>query len=175
MSKNLGFTVPFILIFISVFASVPVLFWFVKSNNVSDGSIQGVTTQAEDVFEGVRVKITSGSGTWDISTYVCDTLDECKSHLNSGRRVNVVSGGKVNDYIVDFKRSNDWEGKKYLKIFAKTGWGEGASQFDITNLNFIQDTVIEEIESSNTRYSVAIVPIENLPTNVSAALEFSLK
>lgn len=159
-----GYSVPILLIVMSLLVALPVLFW-VASNNFNfaqsaDGSVKGTSTSQLSSKPGLGITVTSEGGTWDLVEYACKTLDECNVSLSSGKRLGTVSGGIVENYQVTLLSSTDWDEYSFLKYYVRSAWGTGARGYKVLNAGNLQDSKIYNMTSDDVNYEVVVSPLE---------------
>jgi len=157
-----GSLLPVALIVI-VFIILPLSFWYFS--NSSDKNIRGAKTLD---LVGVVVEVTS-SGTWNLSGYLCNTVEGCLSSLDSGEKVKTSGGGKGEGREVSIEYSNRWDEYGFVKVFVKPGWGSDSGGFEIEEFGGTTSSSAHEIEG----VSVAIVPIEDIKSGVFETVKFS--
>lgn len=115
-----GFSVPIILIVILLFVLTPLGYYYfvIKSDNTN---IKGTSDYRGST--GVLVFVNSQNSTWDMFEYLCKSMSECTTSLDSGTFFAKVSGNVTEDHEVFVEYSDKWSEYSYLKIYVQSGWG----------------------------------------------------
>ncbi len=164
-----GFTVPLILVLVLVLIMVPLIFWM--STNNFNASTSADVMGANDTSKtpnkpGFSVTVNSNIGVWDLLQTGCATLDECKESLSSGKRLATASGGTGVNNTVNVYPDPTWSGYEYLKLYVRSGWGNGTVGFDLEKVGDIPGAEISKMSESSASYDVAIVPLSSLSSFV---------
>ncbi|RJR27138.1 hypothetical protein C4561_03165 [candidate division WWE3 bacterium] len=126
--KKNGYISPVVLLFIFLFISVPLIYWFVSSDEGSPEDVKGSSDVVTEETEGLLVNVTSES-TWDMYVYLCKNSDECDESLTAGKRVGVFSGGVVSKFTVAVPLDETWTEGNVVKFYIKPGWGSSGRVF----------------------------------------------
>jgi hypothetical protein len=163
---NKGFALPLMLVIIIAFVSVPVLYSFVLFKTNSN-DVKGAKTQHSSE-PGLNLKITSKGGGWDVYQITCVTQDECKKSLMNGKEWGIVSGGTTEDYEINISPNDNYGDKKFIKIFARSGWGSASRTFNIITSgipeNVKKDYTVQKMTYQGAEYNVLTLPLDLLNT-----------
>lgn len=147
---------------IFIFVAVPVAFFFASDPASKDEEVKGVSnTNIQNYGSGVGFYLNSKYGTWDIFEFLCQDKESCTTGLMAGKRVNITSGGVVENKLVRIEASPDWDSNKYIKVFAKSGWGSQNRRFSVElTADPITDAEVVEIEYEGELFDVLIIPLQ---------------
>jgi hypothetical protein len=168
-----GFSIPLVLIFIVVFLSVPLLYWFFSSRDGTTNVMGATTNQLQQAQNGFSVRINSKDGTWDLYEYLCTTKDECASSLMSGRRVQIVSGGTVQNHDVAITSGSDWNSYKYAKVFVRSGWGSSAREFKVESVGVVPGSERVNFTYESANYKAVLIPLDSAGDSFYKSAVFS--
>jgi len=171
MSK--GLKLPLVFIFITLFLSIPVLFYFyTKSNNLNNVDVKGVYSEVP-TKPGVTIRITSKGGTWNLHQFLCDDKDACLKSLNIGKSWGVVSGGITNNYEFNIAPNQKWDPDfKYIKLFVRSSWGSMSRDFVPTLLNQPDIVELETISNEGVDYNVILIPLDKINSDAANLVDF---
>lgn len=158
-----GFSTLLIIIFIA-FLSLPILFW-AYSNSKQKGEAKG----AISAKNGFSVYITSNSGTWKLRRYLCESKQECLSSLDSGEKLENISGGITEKNAIHIKYLPNYSNYSYMKIYVESGWNSTPRLFKALSKGDINDTAIYDLEETN----VALIPLQSLKDSHKYSVHFS--
>jgi len=170
-----GFALPFVIIFIVLFLSLPIgfYFYFVKGVSSDTGFVKGISSDLSSK-PGVNIIISSKGGTWDLHQFLCDDKSACLKSLTIGKPWGIVSGGVTQSYFFNIDPSQNWgSGFKYMKLFVKSSWGSMIRVFDVSSTSSPELFENVVINSEGVDYNVILIPLENIKTDSSIMLEFS--
>lgn len=123
-----GFSALFVVIMV-FFIAAPFVFYFVVSREKT--GVKGASSSAP-IKEGFSVTLNSAQGTWDLYEYGCSTLEECSGSLFSGKKLSIISGGKISNHTIGFSKSLLSEDSQFIKLFVKPGWGSMQRNFKLS-------------------------------------------
>lgn len=171
MSK--GIKLPLVLIFLALFLSIPVLFfYYIKDKNVDTTNVKGVQSEIPSK-SGITVRVSSNGGTWDLHQFLCDDKEACLKTLNIGKPWGIVSGGVTKNYEFNIAANQKWESNfKYIKLFVRSSWGSMSRDFNPTVLNQSDLTETFTITSDGVSYKVILVPLEKINENSAILIDF---
>jgi len=161
--------IPLVFI-VSLFLIVPVSFWMLTSKPSND-NVRGATIKSD--VKGILVKVDSNYGNWDMSKYLCKSIDDCSSSLVSGKGLDTTSGGTIKDRDIAIEYTSDWADYSYLKIYVRSGWGSQVRDFKVTKLGNVSGMVIQNMTYGGSDYSVVLIPITNLGKSLLPTVRFS--
>jgi hypothetical protein len=153
-----------------VFLILPVAFWFFNSK-VDKGTVQGAKVKSDS--KGVIIKVSSNYGTWEMSKYLCKTEDECLLSLTSGKNLDMVGGGVVENQDVAILYNDSFKDYEFLKVFIKPAWGSQARKFIASSIQGSPQMSIENISSNDYEYNVVFIPIKSLENSLEDIAKFS--
>jgi hypothetical protein len=123
-----GFAQPLLLIVALVVAGIGVAV-FVGSKNLV-GTVLGVKTRSENNYryktDGIKVTVISPDASWDLTEYLCDSVEQCQKSTTSGKWWATISGGPTTEdgHDVFIEIADGWKDAKFLKVAVKeTGLG----------------------------------------------------
>lgn len=148
-----GFSALFVVIMV-FFIAAPFVFYYVVSREKT--GVKGASSSVT-VKEGFSVTLNSAQGTWDLYEYGCSTLEECTGGLFSGKKLSIISGGKISDHTVGFSKSLLSEDSQFIKLFVKPGWGSMQRDFNLLP-NAGQFIKVVEFTSEGAMINALIVP-----------------
>mgnify|MGYP001013730207 CR=1 FL=1 len=160
LSMKKSFLIP--LIIILVFAGIPTAFWFLSSKENVDENVQGVRSGST----GVVLKIVSNGGAWDMFKYVCESKEKCLESLESGKKLDVTSGGGIEEQSVAIKYTHEMESQEFMKIFVKPGWGTVERAFNVSLDLDASDVSIEKMNVGNNDFYIILIPMKYLHSEV---------
>ena len=160
LSMKKSFLIP--LIIILVFAGIPTVFWFLSSKEDIDENVQGVRSGST----GVVLKIVSNGGAWDMFKYVCESREKCLESLESGKKLDVTSGGGLEEQSVAIKYIHEMESQEFMKIFVKPGWGTVERTFSVSLDSNTSDVTIEKMKFGNSDIDIVLIPMTYLHSEV---------
>jgi len=155
---------------ICVFLILPVAFWFFNTR-VDKGSVRGAKIKSDS--KGVIVKVSSNYGTWEMSKYLCKTKDECLLSLTSGKSLDKVGGGVVENQDVAVLYDQSFKDYSFLKVFIKPAWGSQARNFTASSIQDLSKISVENISSNDYEYSVVIIPMSSLENSLEDIARFT--
>lgn len=153
-----------------VFLILPVAFWFFNSN-VDKGDVQGAKVKSDS--KGVIIKVSSNYGTWEMSKYLCKTKDECLLSLTSGKSLDTIGGGVVENQDVAILYDESFKEYSFLKVFIKPAWGSQARNFTASSIRGSSQSSIENISSNDSVYNVVIIPVSSLENSLEDIARFT--
>ena len=173
MLKNKGFTIPFVVIFVGIFLSIPLLFWFYSKDD-SQVDVKGSSSSVVDPnSEGFLVDVTSEKATWDLYAYACESVEKCEEALTSGDRFLSMSGGPVNSKSIFVEKTDAWGTNEFVKVYVKSGWGSGVKSFKVNKLSNNSEVATTEITSDGAIYDVLVFPVSTLEDGVHELASFT--
>ncbi len=158
-----GFSLPLLLIII-LFVAAPFLFFFFKTSHGND--VKG--SSSINSQNGFYIVLNSTQGNWDLYQVGCTSIDECAETLDSGRRINMVSGGQTTGHRVSFSDTSAYSGFSFVKFYVKPSWGSATRTFKLTVGN---DSLV--VSKSFESESALIVPVSALSKSTFMAGSFS--
>lgn len=153
-----------------VFLILPVAFWFFNSK-IDEGTVQGAKVKSDS--KGVIIKVSSNYGTWEMSKYLCKTKDECLLSLTSGKSLDTVGGGVVENQDVAILYDQSFKDYAFLKVFIKPAWGSQARNFNAFSIQNFSQIFIQNIFDNNSEYSVVIIPMSSLENSLEDIARFT--
>lgn len=153
-----------------VFLILPVAFWFFNSK-VDEGTVRGAKIKSDS--QGIVIKVSSNYGTWEMSKYLCKTKDECLLSLTSGKSLDKVGGGVVENQDVAILYDSSFKDYSFLKVFIKPAWGSQARKFIASSVQNSSQVSIEDILSNDYEYSVVIIPTSSLENSLEDIARFT--
>jgi hypothetical protein len=158
---NKGLSMPLILILVLIILlPLSYLFFSKEMGLFTPKNVKGATTEvARD--PGLSFTVVS-SGTWDLSQYLCATLKECSSSVQSGKRIGSIGGGKTSAYEVYLKASEEWKQYSFLKIVVRPGWGTDRAVFSVSDLGSVEGTIRETFKDGSNVMEAVIVPLSEV-------------
>lgn len=172
--KNKGIALPIVIIFISLFLSVPFFYYYysLKQNQANESSVRGTFSEVPEK-NGVTVRVSSSGGSWDLYQYLCDDRDACLKSLSIGKSWGIVSGGITDLHEFNISADQNWDPKfKYLKIYTSSSWGSMLRVFDAYALNQADSIELSQVFLDGTTYNVILVPLNNITTDSRILVEF---
>jgi len=160
LSMKKSFLIP--LIIVLVFAGIPTTFWFLSSKEGVDENVQG----AKSGSTGVVLKIISNGGAWDMFKYACESREKCLESLESGKKLDVTSGGGVEEQSVAIKYTHEMESQEFMKIFVKPGWGTVERTFSASLDSGVSGVSIEKMNVGNNSLDTILIPVKYLQSEV---------
>ena len=168
-----GLTIPFVMIFVAVFISVPLLFWYV-SNSGRPSDIRGASdSNVEADVSGLKFGVNSFGGTWDLFAYLCEDYETCVESLTAGKKHKVVSGGTGEDFGIAVPKVEEWDSYEYLKVFVKPSWGSHHRTFKVLENVKSTDVSVETIEVEGEEITLVLVYLENAESLPAGVATFS--
>ena len=164
-----AFTLPVVIVFIILFISVPLVFLF--SITRQKNNVKGAQATPPEIENGFLVYVSSKSAMWDLNEYLCATQAECAGNLMSGKKWGVVSSGASQRHEVVVQATKEWDQYNYMKLFVKSPYGGGESQFSAT-LSTQGLGTVEKITYENQTYDVVIVSLDEVKSGVHLLAEF---
>ncbi|NMB91801.1 hypothetical protein GYA37_03050 [candidate division WWE3 bacterium] len=155
---------------VCTFLMLPVAFWFFNSKT-NEGIVRGVETKSN--LNGVVVKISSRYGTWEMSKYLCKSKEECLFSVSSGKSLDKVGGGVVENQDIEISYDQAWKDYSFLKVFVKPAWGSQAGQFNASIIKNSSQMSIESVSVDNYEYNIVIIPLEDLKNHLEGVIRFS--
>jgi hypothetical protein len=152
-----------------VFLILPVAFWFFNTK-VDKGTVQGAKVKSDS--RGVIIKVSSNYGTWEMSKYLCKTKDECLLSLTSGKSLDKVGGGVVENQDVAILYDQSFKDYSFLKVFIKPAWGSQARNFTASSIQG-SPISIDNVSSNNSEYNVVIIPMSSLENSLEDIARFT--
>ncbi len=157
LKNTYGFTVPVVVLFVLAFMIIPLGFWLSGARSITSGEVRGVASSG--VNSGTHLLIISNSGSWDVFEYLCKNKEECEKSLNSGKKLEAVSGGKTEGSTISLSYMESWKDYEFVKIYAKQGWGSnGYGDFEITKKQVDGFGEVIQLEKQN----VLLIPIKDV-------------
>lgn len=150
---------------LALFLFIPsAYFLYIYSSGIKEEKeVKGASVSEINIPEkGLSVNVSSKVGTWEMYQYLCDTKDDCLESLMSGTRLGTVGGGVVSDYTIKVVPNSLWEGKEYLKLFIKSGWGSPARSFKVTDIGGVPGTEVENTTYEGITYELLLVPADDV-------------
>jgi hypothetical protein len=170
--KQRGFNLPSVIILVTLFVSVPVLYFTLVLKHPKTDNVRGVATEIASSEGGVIVKVSSKNGTWDMFEFLCKSESECIQSLKSGKQWGVVSGGSTDGHEVLVEKSPEWKDFKFVKVFVHSAWGSISREFSALPTSDSGLVKIVEISDSEGEHMVALIPISGEDTKVRLLVEF---
>jgi hypothetical protein len=171
-----GYSVPLIIILVLGLLAVPAYYWTTTNsvNFSSSKTVKGISTTGNIYASpGFSVSVTSNAETWDLVEYLCKTLEDCTSSLNSGSRWGTISGGKTDLHEVVVESSQDWDDYKYIKYYVRSGWFSKDKGFDVVSIGDMSGSKVHKIVEGGTEYQVVITPVSDLMYSFHKSAHFS--
>lgn len=176
LRKDLGFSIPIVIMIVLFLLIVPVYF-FVHTNNFNSSSsanIKGAQTVGDAYAKpGFSVSVTAQASTWDLVEYMCKSLDECLTSVTAGSRLGTVSGGTTDLHEVVVSYSDEWKDYEYIKFYVRSGWYTNGSMFKVVELGNVPGSDIYTLSDGTNSYETVIAPISSLTKNFYSSATFS--
>lgn len=172
--KNKGIALPIVIIFISLFLSIPFFYYYysLKQNQINDASVRGTFSEVPEK-NGVTVRVSSSGGSWDLYQFLCDDHDACLKSLSMGKSWGIISGGITDLHEFNISPDQNWDSKfKYLKIYTTSSWGSMLRVFDSYTLNQDDSIELHQLSFDGATYNVILIPLENINTDSKILVEF---
>jgi len=170
-----GFSVNSVIFFVSVFSLLVFFGWHYLYNpgiSVLERfkDVKGVST-ANNAPEnpGFSVCVTSEFGNWDLVEYLCESLAECKTSLDSGEKWATVSGGETENHQIFVESESSWEEYVYMKVFVRSGWGSQDRKFVMDATGDVLGS--NEVTLEETK--ILIFPVSSVIKDYAPAASFS--
>lgn len=171
----MGFTIPFVTVFVLVLLISPILFFVFHNTFLTDPMVKGASISApinsQSTDSPINITVSSNSGTWDLFAYLCSEQESCAKPLDSGKRVVSVSGGITKGQQVAISYTEAWSNFKYVKIYVRPGWGSTLRTF-VASVSG-DDLVIQNAEYEGNIYEVVLIPVSSFKDSVAAIVTFS--
>lgn len=166
-----GFSAPLLLILIS---GILIGSFFVYSKTVSSNNVQGISTEsAETLKQGLQLSIVSGNSSWEMLKYLCKTEDECLENLDSGKRLDKMSGSPTELRDISLTPDDAWKEYSYLKVYVRSSLDLINSGFRVLSLGNVPGTLAKDIKSGSSSVGVVLIPIQPLFENFYKSATFS--
>ena len=152
-----GIAAPIIIVLFGLLAILVVSFSGLPQKIFSEDDVKGVATN-QPVRNGFSVAVSSPS-TWDLFEYLCEDAT-CGEDLEAGKRFATISGGATEEHEVVVTYSKEWDSYKYVKIYAKPGWGAFDNTFSISQHDAVGQINAELLEVEGI--GVLLIPIDSI-------------
>lgn len=159
-----------VLLIVTTFLLIPLVYWYFNYSKMKN-NIKGIQSGAGD--NGFYITIDSTSGRWDLNSFLCEDKDNCLEYLESGKRLETISGGKTTDFRIHFKDNSEWDNYSYLKIYVKGGWGNQEVFYNPIKMGDITGAQLSAIEEQALTSKVVLIPLEEVRNGYYIGPEFS--
>ena len=173
MFKSKGFAIPIVIIFIGIFLSIPVLFWF-YSKDKNDNQIMGSSiTGSLSNGAGLVLEVNSKSGTWDLFYYLCESESECVSSVTAGKKQSTFHGGAVSGHKVVIEKTDDWDSYEFAKFYLRPSWGSMSTGFNVSSVGGLEGSYAKTLSEDGSNVETVLIPLESVEEVLENSAVFS--
>jgi len=149
-----GFSRPLVLLLLAFCGALLFLIAYKKPS--SSPYVKGVTSSVvPNSTPGFTLDVISTEGTWNVFVYLCENTEVCIESADSGKFWRVFGGGRTPHHTVVVPAQDVWKDFRFVKVFAKPGWGSSARTFAVAKNTVSFDLNIHEVPQG---YDVLIFP-----------------